>query len=119
MGQETQEMRLPVRTPAFDAPMWCSERRATVRAGVGMVVSVTEDTGKKRRWLLFDARSQSRRQDCGTPEAVKPRDPRHQAVLGKRVGDREMYQWGGRPRALRLERIEPGPARLSRLGLAR
>ena len=117
MGQDTKEMRLPIRLLPQGGSAWCSERRATMRAGVGMVVSVIEDTGKKRRWLLFDSKNQSRGRSCGTPETVKPQDPRHQAVLGKRVGDREMYQWGGRPRSVRLERIEPGPMRFGRLGL--
>lgn len=116
MGQATQEIRLPLLQRPLDVSVWCSERRAMARAAVGMVVSVTDDIGKSRKWLLADAGSgrRARRGTCGGAEPLGPMDPRHRAVIGKMVGDREMYQWGGRARAIRVDSIEPGPARLGR-----
>ena len=110
MEQETQEMRLPLRARSFREFAWCSERLATVRAAAGMVVSVVDDIGKRRRWLLAESERLAavERVGGGCVEPISPRDPRHRAVLGQRIGDRQMYQWGGRARAIRLERIEPG-----------
>jgi transcription elongation GreA/GreB family factor len=117
MGQATQEMRLLHLQRPLDVSVWCSERRAMARAAVGMVVSVTDDVGRSRRWLLAEtggARTR-RRWACGGAEQLGPLDPRHQAVVGKAIGDREMYQWGGRVREVRVDSIEPGLARSGRL----
>ena len=62
---------------------------------------------------------------CGLAErhaaapSLSSRDPRHQAVLGSQVGDEETYQWGGRVRKIRLDRIEPGTWRSSAAAVPR